>query len=398
MWFFVSPFIIFGPDALEFLGNIKGDRCFIVTDKNLEELGYLKILTDKLDQIERKYEIYNEVKPNPQEEDVLKGKERCITYAPNLIIALGGGSVIDTAKAIWAMYEFPEFVLDDLNVVNEKLYDIGKKSTMVAIPTTSGTGAETTWAMVLSRHEQDVWRKIGFSHKKLVPTYAILDPIFPTGMPKKLTVYTAFDTLAHSFETVASDWRNEFSDALALKAIELVFKYLPIVVKDEKNKEARDYLHQAATLAGLAFGNGQVHLGHAMGHSWGAVFHSHHGATVGIFLRYVTQYCMNDSEKDDTIKINAKLAKQLGWAKWDDDDKKAADAVIDKIKELQEKVDMPLSLKELGVSREDFDKNLDKMVSLSFQDSSNVMASRSPLTEDYKKIYTYAYEGKDIDF
>ncbi|KKK89898.1 hypothetical protein LCGC14_2728480, partial [marine sediment metagenome] len=134
------------------------------------------------------------------------------------------------------------------------------------------------------------------------------------------------------------------------------------------------------------------------GHSWGAVFHSHHGATVGIFLRYVTQYCLNDPEKDETVKIIAKLAKQLGWAKWDDDDKKAANAAMDKIKELQEKVEMPLSLKGLGVSREDFDKNLDKMVSLSFQDSSNVMASRSPLTEDYEKIYTYAYEGKDIDF
>ncbi|KKM68762.1 hypothetical protein LCGC14_1457600 [marine sediment metagenome] len=219
MWFFVSPFIIFGPDALEFLGNIKGERCFIVTDKNLEELGYVKILTDKLDQSERKYEIYNDVKPNPQEEDVLKGKEQCIAYAPNLIIALGGGSVIDTAKAIWAMYEFPEFVLDDLNVGNEQLYDIGKKSTMVAIPTTSGTGAETTWAMVLSRNEQDVWRKIGFSHKAVYPTFSILDPIFPAGMPKKLTVHTAFDTLAHSFETVVSSWRNEFSDALALKAI-----------------------------------------------------------------------------------------------------------------------------------------------------------------------------------
>ncbi len=398
MWFFVSPFIIFGPDALEFLGNIKGERCFIVTDKNLEELGYVKILTDKLDQSERKYEIYNDVKPNPQEEDVLKGKEQCIAYAPNLIIALGGGSVIDTAKAIWAMYEFPEFVLDDLNVGNEQLYDIGKKSTMVAIPTTSGTGAETTWAMVLSRNEQDVWRKIGFSHKAVYPTFSILDPIFPAGMPKKLTVHTAFDTLAHSFETVVSSWRNEFSDALALKAIELVFENLPIVYKDEKNKEARDLLHQAASLGGLAFGNGQVHLGHAMGHSWGAVFHSHHGATVGIFLRYVTQYCLNDPEKDETVKIIAKLAKQLGWAKWDDDDKKAANAAMDKIKELQEKVEMPLSLKGLGVSREDFDKNLDKMVSLSFQDSSNVMASRSPLTEDYEKIYTYAYEGKDIDF
>ncbi len=398
MWFFVSPFIIFGPDALEFLGNIKGERCFIVTDKNLEELGYVKILTDKLDQSERKYEIYNEVKQNPQEEDILKGKERCIAYSPNIIIGLGGGSVIDTAKAIWALYEFPEFVLDDLNIVNEQLYDIGKKSTMVAIPTTSGTGAETTWAMVLSRYEQDVWRKIGFSHKAIYPTFSILDPIFPAGMPKKLTVHTAFDTLAHSFETIASSWRNEFSDALALKAIELVFKYLPIVYKDEKNMEARDLLHQAATLGGLAFGNGQVHLGHAMGHSWGAVFHSHHGATVGIFLRYVTQYCLNDPENDETVKIIAKLAKQLGWAKWDEDDKKAAKAAMDKIKELQEKVEMPLGLKDLGVSREDFDKNLDKMVSLSFQDSSNVMASRSPLTEDYEKIYTYAYEGKDIDF
>ncbi len=260
MWFFFSPNIIYGEDAINFLENISGEKCFIVSDKILEELGHVKILTDKLDELGRQYKIYTEVKPDPQEEDVMKGKEACNSFAPDLIIGLGGGSVMDTAKAIWAMYELPELVVEDLNPFREDLYTLGKKARFVAIPTTSGTGADVTWAVVISRLEGDHWRKLEIAHKGFVPTYSILDPVFPSGMPPKLTTDTAFDVLAHSFEGLISIWRNEFSDAMCIKAIELVFKYLPIVHKDPKNIEARDFMHQAATMAGLGFGNGQAHI------------------------------------------------------------------------------------------------------------------------------------------
>ncbi len=399
MWYFFSPGIIYGEDAIEFLQNIAGQKCFIVTDKVLEELGYLKILTDKLDSYGKSYEVFTDVRPDPTEEGVLKTKELLISYGPDIIIALGGGSVMDTAKAAWALYEYPEFVVDDLHPFNMELYNLGKKAKMVAIPTTSGTGAETTWAVVISRYEEEVWKKLEQAHKGLVPTFAIVDPIFPAGMPPELTRDTAFDTLAHSVEGLVSVWRNEFSDALCIKAIELVFKYLPVAYKDGNNMKARDFLHQAATIAGLGFGNGQAHIGHSMGHSWGAIFHTHHGRAVGLFLPYVTQYCLNNPDESDvSTEILGRSAKKLGWANWPDDNRKAAFVVIDKIKELMREVDLPMNLKELGISREDFDKNLSMLVNLCFQSSSSVMSPRSPNTEDYKRIFTYAYEGKDIDF
>jgi alcohol dehydrogenase class IV len=398
MWYFFSPNIVYGEDALDFLENIPGEKCFIITDQILEDLGYVKILTDKLEKFGRKYEIFNDVKSDPHEEDVLKAKEVCISYAPDQIIGLGGGSVMDTAKAVWALYEYPEFVVDDLHPFNQKLYDLGKKAKMVAIPTTSGTGAETTWAVIISRYEENVWKKLEQAHKGIAPMYAIVDPIFPSGMPPELTVNTGFDALAHSVEGIISMWKNEFSEALSLKAIEMVFKYLPIAYKDGKNKEARDYMHQAATMAGLAFGNSQAHLGHSMGHSWGAVFHTHHGKAVGLFLPYVTQFCINNpDETDPTIEILGKLAKQLGWCEWKEDQKKAAEMVVTKIKELQKELDLPTKLKDL-VSKEEFEKNLDMLINLVYQSSSSVMSPRSANADDIRNLYVYSFEGKDIDF
>jgi len=399
MRYFSSPNIIYGEDSLDFLQNIKGNKCYIVTDKNIEELGYLKILTEKLEKFGKKFQIFNEVIPDPREEGVLKAREQCNFYSPDLIIALGGGSVIDTAKTAWVLYEFPELNIGDIHLFRSDLYETGKKAKFIAIPTTSGTGSEATNGTIISRLEDDIWKKFIYAHRGITPTYAIVDPIFPKDMPPNLTIDTAFDALSHAFEGMVSNWKNEFSNAMGLKAIELIFKYLPIVYKDGKNMEARDYLHQAATMAGLAFSNSQVHIGHGMGHSWGAIFHTHHGRTVGILLPYISQFCLNNPDKDDdTLEIYSKIAKQLGWAKWDEDDKKAAFKAVDKIKELQKIVDSPSKLQDLGVSRKDFENNIDMLVACCFQDATSVMTPRSITDEYYRKIYYYAYEGKDIDF
>lgn len=398
MWFFFSPNIIYGPDSIDFFENISGNKCFIITDKVLEDLGYLKILTDKLEKFGKNFTVFNEVLPDPREEAVLKASKLCKEYEPDIIIALGGGSVMDTAKTVWCLYEYPELNLDDIYVFRTDLYDMGKKAKMIAIPTTSGTGAETTFVTVISRYEDEIWKKYLYIHRGLIPTYAIVDPIFPTGMPPKLTVDTAFDALAHSIEGIGSQWRNEFSNALALKAIELIFKYLPIAFKDGKNPEARDYLHQAATIAGLSFGNSQVHIGHTLGHSFGSLFHVPHGRSVGIVLKYVTQFIMNDPNSDEAIKIYSKLAKQLGWVKWDEDDKNASLEIIKRIEELAKEVNFPISLKETGVSKEEFEKNIDTLIDLCYQDASSTLTPRSVSDEEFRKLYFYAYDGKDIDF
>ncbi len=399
MWHFYSPNIIYGEGALNFIENLKGEKCFIVTDKIIEELGYLKILTNKLDKYKKKYSIFTEVIPDPHEEDVLKGKKKCNEYKPDLLIALGGGSVIDSAKCIWAMYEYPEYQIDNINPFDAQLYDFANKAKLIAIPTTSGTGSEVTWAAIISRLQDNAWRKMSLPHMSLVPTFAILDPIFPEGMPQKLTVNTAFDALAHAMEGYISSWRNEFSNALAVKAIELIFKYLPIVYNEGSNKEARDYLHQAATMAGLAFSNSQIHLGHAMGHSFSAIFPIPHGQIVGLFINYITQYCLNNPiEPNEAIEIYSDIAKKLGWAKWEDKPKKAAYCVVEKIKELQDQTKFITNIKDLGIDREKFNKNLDQMIGLCYQDPSSVMAPRTPNMEEFAKLYNYAYEGKDVDF
>ncbi|MHA1193797.1 MAG: iron-containing alcohol dehydrogenase [Promethearchaeota archaeon] len=399
MWFFYSPGIIYGEDAIDFLENIPGEKVFIVTDKVLEELGILKILTEKLDQFGKKYMVFNDVQPDPHEDDVLTARQQCIDYAPDLVMALGGGSVMDTAKVVWGLYEFPELILDDLHPFNGELYKLRNKSKLVAITTTSGTGAEITNISVISRFIDGIWKKHFFLHKSLMPSYAIVDPIFAVEMPPKLTVDTAFDALSHSLEGITSLWKNEFSYAMALKAIELIFKYLPIVAKDGKNMEARDYMHQAATMAGLAFGNSQAQLAHTLGHSWGSVFHVPHGRAVGIFLPYVLQYCLNNpDEADKTEDLLGKVAKQLGWANWDEDNKKSANIVIKKVKELQKKVGFSFNLKELGTTKEDYDKNIVALVNLCFEDSSSVLGPRSANSEEFRKLYEYAFEGKDVDF
>jgi len=399
MWYFYSPNIIYGEESLDFIENIKGNKCYVITDKNIEDLGYLKILTEKLEKFGKEFQVFNEVIPDPREEGVLKAREQCNVYSPDLIIALGGGSVIDTAKTTWVLYEFPELNIGDIHLFRSDLYETGKKAKFIAIPTTSGTGSEATNGTIISRLEDDIWKKFIYAHRGITPTYAIVDPIFPKGMPPKLTVDTAFDALSHAIEGMVSNWKNEFSNAMGLKTIELIFRYLPIAYKDGKNMKARDYLHQAATMAGLAFSNSQVHIGHGMGHSWGAVFHTHHGRTVGILLPYISQFCLNNPDKnDDTLEIYSKIAKQLGWANWDDNNKKAAFKAVDKIKELQKIVDFPSKLQDLGVTRTDFENNIDMLVACCFQDATSVMTPRSITDEYYRKIYHYAYEGKDIDF
>ncbi|MFX1304500.1 MAG: iron-containing alcohol dehydrogenase [Promethearchaeota archaeon] len=399
MWFFYSPNVIFGEDSLNFLENISGSRCFIVTDKGIEEVGLLRILTEKLDKYQRKYMIFNEVVPDPHEEDVMKGKEECIKYAPDLIIAIGGGSVIDTAKAIWCLYEFPEYTIDNIQINSTELFEMGKKAKMIAITTNSGTGAETTNVAVISRYEDNVWKKVFCMNKGLVPTYAIVDPIFTRNMPPNITTSSAFDALAHSVECLVSLWGNEFSNALALKAIELIFKYLPLAYKNGENKKARDMMHQAATISGLAFGNAQVMLAHTLGHIFGSLFHVPHGIACGISLPYAVQYILNDpNESSEGVKIYSKLAKQLGWAKWDEDDKKAAYKVVHNIKELQKKVNFPSSLKETGVSKNDFEENFKTLIMLCFQEATSVLVPRIPNKAEFEKLFTYAYEGKDVDF
>ena len=395
-WFFGSPLTCFGQGALEFLKDIPGKKVFIVTDPGIVKLKIIDILTSALKKAGKKYKVFDEVEPDPREETVLKGVEACRAYNPDLIIGLGGGSSIDTAKGIIFLYEKPDLNLDEVHPFNKFEFS---KSKLVAIPTTSGTGAETTWATVITRKMEDGSDfKLELANRALVPSYAIIDPIFTKTLPPHITASTGFDALAHVWEGLISVFKNDFSDGLAIKAIELVNKWLPIAVKNGSNMEAREKMHNAATIAGLSFGNSNINLGHSMGHALGAVFHKPHGLCVGVVLPYVLQFAINNPEHKDTVKYVGEVAKMTGIAQWSDDDTTASNKAVAGIKTLMKDTDFPSTLEAMGISSEDLNINMDSVV-LKITESISVSQSpRIASLEEYKKILTYAHQGKDIDF
>ncbi len=397
MWYFYSPVLVFGEDALDHLETIEGKKCFIVTDPGIKELGMLNILTEKLESAGKTWEAFTEVEPDPREETIYKAAEQCKVFEPDLIIGIGGGSSLDTAKGVWVLYEHPDFETVDEIHPFQKL-NTGEKARLVAIPTTSGTGAEATWAVVITREEKGQHMKLEQANKGVIPTYAIVDPVFPKKMPPALTAATGFDALGHSIEGVISTWQNIFSDAFAIHATRLIFEYLPRAVKNPDDMKAREQMHNAATMAGLAFGNAQVTMGHGMAHAVGACLHVPHGNAVGLCLPYTMEYCMNDSESDSTVKKFALIAKSIGVAFWQDNDDKAAQNLVDKVKWLQRETGLPGSLKALGISRADLDTRVETIANLCLESASTVMTPRSVGADAFRKILDYMYEGKSIDF
>ncbi len=256
-----------------------------------------------------------------------------------------------------------------------------KRAKLVAIPTTSGTGAEVTWAMVLTDKKEN--RKVLPANRDAIPDIALLDYRFVAKLPAKLVAGTGLDALTHAIEGLVCPWRNDFSDAMCEKAVELVFKYLEKSYKGDS--EARIKMHHAATIAGLGFGNSQAGLAHAMGHSFGALFKVHHGISVGLFLPYVLQFYLPHEE---TRSILDGLAKKLEIG----DAEKLIDAIVD----LMEKIDAPTKASQL-VGSEYFEK-IGKLVENAMSDACVVTSPRCPNNEEMEKLFRYAYEGKSVDF
>ncbi len=396
LWFFGSPLTCFGQGALEFLQDIPGKKVFNVTDPGIVKLKIIDILTNALKKYGKKFTIFDEVEPDPREETLIKGAEICKEYKPDLIIGLGGGSSIDTAKGIIFLYEKPELNLDEVHPFNKFGFS---KSKLLAIPTTSGTGAETTWAAVITRKMEDGSDfKLELANRELVPSFAIIDPIFTKTLPAHITASTGFDALAHAWEGLISLFKNDFSDGLAIKAIELINKYLPIAVKNGSNMEAREKMHNAATIAGISFGNSNIMMGHSIGHALGAVFHKPHGLCVGVVLPYILQFSLNNPEHKDSVKVISEVAKMTGIAQWSDDDSTASEKAITGIKGLMKETNFPSTLEAMGISSEDLKINIDSVVSKITESISVSQSPRIASVDEYKKILTCAHQGKDIDF
>jgi alcohol dehydrogenase class IV len=385
MWFFNSPEIVFGEDALSYLSEIEGERAFVVTDQNMVRLGFVDLVAKQLKAAGMEYQTFVEVKPNPSFEMVKRGAAAMIEYGPDWIIGLGGGSCMDAAKAMWVLYERPDMEPEEINPMIP--LGLRQKARLITIPTTSGTGAEVTWVVVLTDAQER--RKLVLGSRENMADLAIVDPIFVKTLPSQIAADTGMDALTHAIEGYTSSWANDFCDGLCLKAIQLVFDYLPRMVADQENTEAREKMHNAATIAGLGFGNSMGALAHAMGHPLSPLFGIPHGRAVGLFLPYTIEFTARE-----TPGRYAEIARFLGLDATSDAE--GAASLVEAVRDLARRINQPTSVKELGIPREDFEAALQKMVADGENDT--VTSARIPDREELARLFRYAYEGRRVDF
>ena len=303
MWYFMVPEVVFGQDSLSRLAELKGKSAFIVTDRNIVSLGFVDRVKEQLSQAGIKSNVFDEIQPDPSLQTVKKGTALMRQYEPDWIVAVGGGSVMDAAKAMRVEYERPDLKAEEINPFISDL-GLGAKCKLVCIPTTSGTGAEATFAIVLT--DTDDQRKLSLINREIATDIAIVDPALAAAMPPGITSSTGMDVLTHAVEAFSCTWKNDFSDGLCLRAIQLVFEYLPRAVKDGQDMEAREKMHNAATIAGIGFTNSLTAMAHATGHSLGAVFHVPHGRAVGLLLPYTIEF-IGDAREDIWAEISYAL-------------------------------------------------------------------------------------------
>jgi alcohol dehydrogenase class IV len=389
MWFFRSPEIVFGQSALQHLSNLQGGRAFIVTDDNIVELGFVEKVQALLARAGFEVAVFAKVEPNPSLQTVQRGAEAALAYDPDWIIGLGGGSCMDAAKSIYIQYERPDLAPDDVAPVGK--LGLRQKARLVAIPTTSGTGAEVTWPIVLTDTEEH--RKISVGHPENIPDLVIVDPVFVNQLPSQLTADTGMDVLTHAVEGYTSQWHNDFSDGLCLKAIQLVFDYLPRAYQHGNDDlEARERMHNAATIAGLGFGNSMAAMAHGLGHSLGALFPVPHGRAVGLFLPYTIEFTVRGGLPTRYADIARFL--DLSSAK----EGEGALSLTQAIRDLARRINQPTSLKEVGISASDFETQLPNLVKNALNDSAMTVSLRFPVEEEVERMYRCAFEGKSVDF
>ncbi|MEW5719206.1 MAG: iron-containing alcohol dehydrogenase [Chloroflexota bacterium] len=387
MWFFNSPQIVFGEGALSYLAQIHGARAYIITDAQMVKLGFVELVAEQLAQANIETRVFDQVEPEPSLDTVRRGAVLLREYEPDWIVGLGGGSPMDAAKAMWALYECPDLQPDCINPL--EYLGLGKKARLITIATTSGTGAEVTWATVLSDPAEN--RKLGLGSRETLATIAIVDPVFALKMPPRLTADTGLDALTHAVEGYTSSWHNDFSDGMCLKAVDLIFKFLPKAYADGNDAEAREKMHNAAAIAGLGFINSLAALAHAMGHSFGGAFHIPHGRAVALFLPYTMEFAANGgnyryADLARFIGLDGLNAEQL------------TRQFIAAVRDLESGLQSNTNAASLGVAREDFARAMPTLLDHAENDTSITANSRVPERAELEKIFWYAYDGKAIDF
>ncbi|WP_026895998.1 1-propanol dehydrogenase PduQ [Clostridiisalibacter paucivorans] len=357
--FIVAPKIVHEKGAIQCLKDIDLGKTLIVTDEFMVKFNIVKKITDILDKKSTEYEVFSEVEPNPTVDLVINGLQLMLNFNPDTIVAVGGGSAIDTAKGMVLFFN---------NVMKKKNISTIKDPYFIAVPTTSGTGSEVTSYSVFTN---DNGLKMAFNEDIMFPNLAILDPDFTSTVPPKVTADTGIDTLTHALEAFVSNMSCDYTDMLAEGAIKSVFNYLLSAYRDGADILAREKLHNASCMAGIAFTNAALGINHSMAHALGGKFKISHGRANGVLLPYVIEYNSGINNSDGELeeycaKKYAYIAKTLGLPC--SSTREGVMSLIQGVKILNKKLDIPLSIKELGIEEKDFNRLISEMSELAMKD------------------------------
>ena len=410
-WFKVPPKIYFESGSIQYLSKMPEiTKAFIVTDQSMVKLGYVDKVIYQLEKHENHihFEVFSDVEPDPSFDTIDRGVEAMGQFTPDVIIALGGGSAIDAAKGMWLFYEHPDVDKEGLKLkfldIRKRTYKypkLGLKAKFVAIPTTSGTGSEVTSFAVITDKDNNV--KYPFADYELTPDVAIIDPDFVLTLPKVLTADTGMDVLTHAIEAYVSNMASDYTDGLAEKAGELVHKYLIRAYENGNDKEAREKVHNASCIAGMAFTNAFLGINHSLAHKLGGEFHIAHGRCNAILLPYVIRYNASSPTKFVSFpkyeyyiadEKYAMFAKKIGLDVKDTED--GVDKLIDMVNKMNEKLGIPKSFREYGIDEETYMSKLDTLANHAFEDQCTTANPRLPLVTELKKILIDAYYGINL--
>ena len=407
-WFKVPEKIYFEAGSIQYLEKMPDiSRAFIVTDPSMVELGYVdKILYYLRKRKEYVHsEIFSDVESDPSFDTIHRGVKLMQEFKPDVVIALGGGSPIDAAKGMWLFYEHPEadpegmkLKFMDIRKRTYKFPKLGIKSKMVAIPTTSGTGSEVTSFAVITDKNQN--KKYPLADYELTPDVAIVDPDLVMSLPKTITADTGMDVLTHAIESYVSNMASDYTDGLAEKAVELVFKNIREAYNNGSNKEAREKMHNASTIAGMAFTNAFLGINHSLAHKIGGEFHLPHGRINAILLPYVIRYNSQMPTKFVSFpkyeyfiadQKYADLSRRMNFPAYTNEE--GVNSLIEEIKKLNNDLNIPKSFKEAGIDEQEFLAKVDILADRAFEDQCTTANPRLPLVSELKQILLDSYYG-----
>ena len=395
------------PVALDELGTVMGKkRCFIVTDSFLYKNGYTRSIEQKLDEMGIVHTCFSDVEPDPSLASAKAGAAAMTAFAPDCIIALGGGSAMDAAKIMWVLYENPDADFEDMSMdfmdIRKRIYTfpkMGKKAYFVAIPTSSGTGSEVTPFAIIT--DQDTGVKWPLADYELMPNMAIVDTDNMMSAPKGLTCASGIDVMTHAIEAYVSIMASDYTDSLALKAIKLVFDYLPRAYRDGSDVEARDHMANASCMAGMAFANAFLGVNHSLAHKLGAFHHIPHGIANALVLTDVIRY--NSTEAPTKMGTFSQYPYPRALARYAEigrfvgltgkDDQEVVDKLIEKLEQLKKEIEIKPTIRDYNVEEAYFLETLDEMSEQAFNDQCTGANPRYPLISELKDLYLKAYYG-----